>query len=171
MIACEGTSVETWFTKNFQKSCKHDSVAEYLCTWLWFRYPAPHNRLIVSSTTSNGFKCQSLAARVHSRGEVQDIMESNKMEICLYSWYAAKQSYSEILCQCHCHVFCLNTLSNPPSSKMAAAARAEARRKAILAKGTDRLAQLSTVARGEDGGAPHLHDGELDCILVTLICF
>jgi hypothetical protein len=34
---------------------------------------------------------------------------------------------------------------------MAAAARAEARKKAILARGTDRLAKLTTSARGDDG--------------------
>ncbi|THH30390.1 hypothetical protein EUX98_g3793 [Antrodiella citrinella] len=38
-----------------------------------------------------------------------------------------------------------------------AAARAEARRKAILARGTDRLAKLTTSARGEDAPA-YLHD-------------
>lgn len=38
-----------------------------------------------------------------------------------------------------------------------AAARAEARRKAILSRGTDRLARLTTSARGEDGGA-HCND-------------
>ena len=37
-----------------------------------------------------------------------------------------------------------------PSSRMAAA-RAEARKKAILARGTDRLNKLATSARGEDG--------------------
>ncbi|KAF9523651.1 hypothetical protein CPB83DRAFT_898597 [Crepidotus variabilis] len=36
---------------------------------------------------------------------------------------------------------------------MSAAARAEARRKAILSRGTDRLAKLTTSARGEDAGA------------------
>jgi hypothetical protein len=41
---------------------------------------------------------------------------------------------------------------------MAAAARAEARRKAILSRGTDRLAKLTTSARGEDAPA-YLHDG------------
>ncbi|KIM39124.1 hypothetical protein M413DRAFT_12419 [Hebeloma cylindrosporum] len=40
---------------------------------------------------------------------------------------------------------------------MAAAARAEARRKAILSRGTDRLAKLTTSARGEDAPA-YLHD-------------
>lgn len=40
----------------------------------------------------------------------------------------------------------------------AAAKRAEARRKAILARGTDRLSKLTTSARGED--APQfVHDG------------
>ncbi|KAF8972577.1 hypothetical protein BDZ97DRAFT_1901133 [Flammula alnicola] len=42
---------------------------------------------------------------------------------------------------------------------MSAAARAEARRKAILSRGTDRLAKLTTSARGEDAPA-YLHDGE-----------
>jgi hypothetical protein len=41
---------------------------------------------------------------------------------------------------------------------MAAAARAEARRKAILSRGTDRLAKLTTSARGEDAPA-YRHDG------------
>ncbi|KDR68664.1 hypothetical protein GALMADRAFT_104453 [Galerina marginata CBS 339.88] len=41
---------------------------------------------------------------------------------------------------------------------MSAAARAEARRKAILSRGTDRLAKLTTSARGEDAPA-YLHDG------------
>ncbi|KIY52937.1 hypothetical protein FISHEDRAFT_34225 [Fistulina hepatica ATCC 64428] len=43
----------------------------------------------------------------------------------------------------------------PPKS--AAAARAEARRKAILSRGTDRLAKLTTSARGEDAPA-YVHD-------------
>lgn len=44
-----------------------------------------------------------------------------------------------------------------------AAARAEARRKAILSRGTDRLAKLTTSARGED--APILlPDGALSPI-------
>jgi GET complex subunit GET2 len=41
---------------------------------------------------------------------------------------------------------------------MSAAARAEARRKAILSRGTDRLAKLATSARGEDAAA-YIHDG------------
>ena len=41
---------------------------------------------------------------------------------------------------------------------MSAAARAEARRKAILSRGGDRLAKLTTSARGEDAPA-YLHDG------------
>lgn len=41
---------------------------------------------------------------------------------------------------------------------MSAAARAEARRKAILSRGTDRLAKLTTSARGEDHPA-YIHDG------------
>jgi hypothetical protein len=36
---------------------------------------------------------------------------------------------------------------------MCAATRAEARRKAILSRGTDRLAKLTTLARGEDATA------------------
>ena len=40
-----------------------------------------------------------------------------------------------------------------------AAARAEARRKAILGRAGDRLAKLATSARGEQGQA-YLHDGE-----------
>ncbi|RXW12830.1 hypothetical protein EST38_g13022, partial [Candolleomyces aberdarensis] len=36
---------------------------------------------------------------------------------------------------------------------MSASARAEARRKAILSRGTDRLAKLTTSARGEDAPA------------------
>ncbi|PPQ98967.1 hypothetical protein CVT24_003463 [Panaeolus cyanescens] len=39
---------------------------------------------------------------------------------------------------------------------MSAAARAEARKKAILSRGNDRLAKLTTSARGEE--APYLHD-------------
>ena len=39
-----------------------------------------------------------------------------------------------------------------------AKARAEARRKAILARGGDRLARITTSARGEDG-ASYMHDG------------
>lgn len=41
---------------------------------------------------------------------------------------------------------------------MSAAARAEARRKAILSRGSDRLAKLTTSARGEDAPA-YMHDG------------
>lgn len=36
---------------------------------------------------------------------------------------------------------------------MSATARAEARRKAILGRGTDRLSKLTTTARGEDAPA------------------
>ncbi len=39
-----------------------------------------------------------------------------------------------------------------------AKARAEARRKAILARGGDRLARITTSARGEEG-ASYMHDG------------
>jgi hypothetical protein len=39
-----------------------------------------------------------------------------------------------------------------------AAAKAEARRKAILARGNDRLAKLTTSARGEDHPV-YAHDG------------
>ena len=39
-----------------------------------------------------------------------------------------------------------------------AKARAEARRKAILARGGDRLARITTSARGEDGAA-YMKDG------------
>lgn len=41
---------------------------------------------------------------------------------------------------------------------MSAAARAEARRKAILSRGADRLSKLSTTARGEDNPV-YVHDG------------
>lgn len=41
---------------------------------------------------------------------------------------------------------------------MSAAARAEARRKAILSRGSDRLAKLTTSARGENAPA-YMHDG------------
>jgi len=42
---------------------------------------------------------------------------------------------------------------------MSAAAKAEARRKAILSRGTDRLSKLTTTARGDD--APQfVHAGE-----------
>lgn len=41
---------------------------------------------------------------------------------------------------------------------MSAVARAEARRRAILSRGSDRLAKLTTSARGEDAPA-YLHDG------------
>lgn len=42
---------------------------------------------------------------------------------------------------------------------MSAAARAEARKQAIRNRGADRLAKLTTSARGEDAPA-YLHDGE-----------
>jgi hypothetical protein len=42
---------------------------------------------------------------------------------------------------------------------MSATARAEARRKAILSRGTDRLSKLTTTARGEDAPA-YLNAGE-----------
>jgi len=43
---------------------------------------------------------------------------------------------------------------------MSAAERAEARRKAILNRGTDRLAKLTTSGRGADAPA-YMHDGQL----------
>ena len=57
-----------------------------------------------------------------------------------------------------CHVRLAHLLLIPLSLIMSAAARAEARRKAILSRGTDRLAKLTTSARGEDAPA-YLHDG------------
>lgn len=61
-----------------------------------------------------------------------------------------------------CHVSPTSTpvvLQKPTSKKeMSAAARAEARRKAILSRGSDRLAKLTTSARGEDAPA-YMHDG------------
>lgn len=55
--------------------------------------------------------------------------------------------------------------ARPPTAAFAthhtmssAAARAEARRKAILARGGDRLAKLTSSARGEDAST-YLHDG------------
>jgi hypothetical protein len=42
---------------------------------------------------------------------------------------------------------------------MSAADRAEARRKAILNKGTNRLAKLTSSARGPDAPA-YMHDGQ-----------
>jgi hypothetical protein len=51
-----------------------------------------------------------------------------------------------------CHV------SPLPSRAMSAASRAEARRQAILSRGSDRLAKLTTSARGENAPA-YMHDG------------
>lgn len=48
--------------------------------------------------------------------------------------------------------------SQTSKKEMSAAARAEARRKAILSRGSDRLAKLTTSARGEDAPA-YMHDG------------
>lgn len=45
-----------------------------------------------------------------------------------------------------------------------AAERAAARRKAILNRGNDRLAKLTTSARGED--ATYLRDGIVDLLLI-----
>lgn len=45
---------------------------------------------------------------------------------------------------------------------MSAAARAEARRKAILSRGGDRLAKLTSSARGDDASA-YMHDGMSIC--------
>lgn len=50
---------------------------------------------------------------------------------------------------------------------MSAAARAEARRKAILSRGTDRLNKLTTSARGEDSPGIIVHDGESAFHLVS----
>ena len=44
---------------------------------------------------------------------------------------------------------------------MAATARSEARRRAILARGNDRLAKLTASARGKEATV-YVHDGELD---------
>ena len=50
-----------------------------------------------------------------------------------------------------------------------AKARAEARRKAILARGGDRLARITTSARGEDGAA-YMKDGtSLQSLLVLFL--
>jgi hypothetical protein len=50
---------------------------------------------------------------------------------------------------------------------MAAAARSEARRRAILARGNDRLAKLTASARGEDA-TTYMHDGDVDCTTSTI---
>lgn len=54
---------------------------------------------------------------------------------------------------------------------MDAAARAEARRKAILSRGSDRLAKLTTSARGENAPA-YMHDGVSTSFVLTknLLC-
>lgn len=49
---------------------------------------------------------------------------------------------------------------SPANDAMAAAARSEARRRAILARGNDRLAKLTASARGEDA-TTYVHDGDL----------
>ena len=49
-----------------------------------------------------------------------------------------------------------------------AKARAEARRKAILARGGDRLARITTSARGEDGAA-YMHDRPSPSLLPLLM--
>lgn len=45
-----------------------------------------------------------------------------------------------------------------------AAERAAARRRAIMNRGTDRLAKLTSSARGED--AIYLHDGMVDLLVI-----
>lgn len=46
-----------------------------------------------------------------------------------------------------------------PTTIMSAAAKAEARRKAILSRGSDRLSKLTTSARGDDA-AQFVHTGK-----------
>ena len=62
---------------------------------------------------------------------------------------------------CHAHPYLVPHLPTDHfigGTMSSAAARAEARRKAILARGSDRLSRLTTSARGED--APQfVHDG------------
>lgn len=53
--------------------------------------------------------------------------------------------------------------STAQATMSAAKARAEARRKAILARGGDRLARITSSARGEEG-ATYMHDGPSYCI-------
>ena len=55
----------------------------------------------------------------------------------------------------------LPRLFHSSNSRMAAAARAEARKKAILARGTDRLAKLTTSARGDDGSVFGMHSSSV----------
>ncbi|KAJ8462535.1 hypothetical protein ONZ45_g17896 [Pleurotus djamor] len=52
---------------------------------------------------------------------------------------------------------------------MSAAARAEARRKAILSRGGDRLAKLTTSARGEDGST-YLNTGQSPPTVTFILC-
>lgn len=54
--------------------------------------------------------------------------------------------------------FPTTTTSQFLETTMSASARAEARRKAILSRGSDRLAKLTTSARGEDAPA-YMKDG------------
>jgi hypothetical protein len=55
-------------------------------------------------------------------------------------------------------VLCSFNLNHDLTTDLMAAARAEARRKAILARGNDRLAKLTTSARGEDHPV-YIHQG------------
>lgn len=59
---------------------------------------------------------------------------------------------------CHVSPTSTHVVLQKPAKEMSAAARAEARRKAILSRGSDRLAKLTTSARGEDAPA-YMHDG------------
>jgi hypothetical protein len=54
-----------------------------------------------------------------------------------------------------------------PRSHMSAAAKAEARRKAILSRGSDRLSKLTTSARGDD--APQfVHAGKFGSVIPSV---
>lgn len=56
-------------------------------------------------------------------------------------------------------------LNHPPLKIMSTAAeRAAARRRAIMNRGTDRLAKLTSSARGED--ATYLRDGMVDLFVI-----
>ena len=52
-------------------------------------------------------------------------------------------------------------------SPMAATARSEARRRAILARGNDRLAKLTASARGKEATV-YPHDGDLDRVSLCI---
>lgn len=94
--------------------------------------------------------------RVSSGSEASTVARVKTEDACCELWQPTRRAFHVRFLPSSITTTKLScSLSTTMSS---AAARAEARRKAILSRGSDRLSKLTTSARGEDAPA-YAHDG------------